>query len=162
MSRKPTLSDLLRETHVAPALVDRLARAMFNMGVRFPQVATTAFIAAPPASGAETVWMTTPPLNISLDFSQILLFWGGDITTGAGTTSFQTTVRRGTSTAGTQIYQTGQLPVATAGQHAFISGVFADVPGAVAGQQYSVSVTGNGTTGAWAAGGAQAMLAIAL
>ena len=65
------------------------------MGVRFPSVATTTSVGVLPATGAETVVATTPPLNIPLDFAQVLLFWWFVGNTGAGTVGLVASIRRG-------------------------------------------------------------------
>jgi hypothetical protein len=120
------------------------------MGVHFPTAASSTILASLPASGAETVICTTPPLNLILDFAQVLLFWYLVTTVGTGTTGMSYRIRRGTTTSGTQINPVdGPQPV-VASQNWFQSGCFIDTPGAVAGQQYSLTIQGAATTGAGA------------
>lgn len=118
------------------------------MGVRFPQIASTTFVGPLPASAAETVILTTPPLNISLDFSQIIIQWACDILAGASTTSLVFRLRRGTTVAGTLINAAAWTHTLAAAASAVMSGVYVDTPGAVAGQQYSLTVVQTAATGA--------------
>ena len=159
--KRPTLSDLLRDTHLGPSAGAHLARAVPLMGVRFPSVASSIFIAAPPASGAETVAVTTPPLTLPLDFAQVLLWWYVELVVGAGTTNCTQKLRRGASTASLLII-TGAALTVTAGNTVGFTGLFVDNPGAVAGVQYSIAFLGTGTTGAWAQGSFSTMIAFAL
>lgn len=118
------------------------------MGVRFPSVASTTFIGPLPANATEVIVLTTPPLNIPLDFAQVLIFWYFSIVCGTGTSGLQPHLRRGTTTGGTQINSgTGGIQ-ATAGAAGTLSGFFVDTPGAVAGQQYSLGVAQIGATAA--------------
>ncbi len=118
------------------------------MGVRFPSVATTTILANVPASGADTVILTTPPLNLPLDGALVFLHWNLVFGTGAGTVSVLVSLRRGTTTAAAKI-NVGSLNITvTAATEVNLSGVYVDSPGAVAEQQYSVSLLGNATTGA--------------
>jgi len=100
--------------------------------------------AAPGA--AEAVIATTPPLNISLDFSQIIVIWYFVLFTGATTTSLIVLLRRGTTITGTLVNVSLGDGVA-AGVNLRRSGVYVDTPGAVAGQQYSLTLTQTGATG---------------
>ncbi len=118
------------------------------MGVRFPTVASTTIIASVPASGAETVVVTTPPLNIPLDFAQIIILWCVEVLIGTGTTVELQRLHRGTTTAGAQVNVAGSYTVGGGNRWTF-TGCYVDTPGAVAGQQYSLSLSGTGTTGAW-------------
>ncbi len=113
------------------------------MGVRFPSVATTTIVNALPASGAETVILTTPPLNLALDFEQIFIFWYCTLFLGTGTATLLTSLRRGTTVAGA-LLTSGLSPLTvTAGNNEMVSGCFIDTPGAVAGQQYSLTMAQN-------------------
>jgi hypothetical protein len=131
------------------------------MGVRFPSVQTNTFIGPLPASAVETVVLTTPPLTLPLDGATVLLLWSIQITGGATTTATSVQIRRGTSTAGPVVSAGAWLFVMTAGQRYTVSGWYFDTPGAVAGQQYSLTVSQTAATGAgtWIDG---AMLAFAL
>src|SRR5260370_42368581 len=117
------------------------------MGVRFPSVATTTSVGVLPATGAETVVATTPPRNIPLDLAQVLLFWWFVGNTGAGTVGLVASIRRGAAVSGTLVVAAQQVLV-TAASSAELTGCFIDTPGAVAGQQYSLTLVGTRTTGA--------------
>lgn len=118
------------------------------MGVRFPSIASTTFVGPLPANANETVILTTPPLNISLDFSQIIIEWACDILAGTGTTALVFRLRRGTTAAGALINAAAWTHTLAAGNTAVMSGVYVDTPGAVAGQQYSLTVVQTAATAA--------------
>jgi len=118
------------------------------MGVRFPSVATTAFIGPLPASAAETICATTPPLTIPLDFSQVILLWSFTFLAGTGTTGFSMRIRRGTTTGGAQVGgHSWDFTIAAAASSCY-GGAYVDTPGAVAGQQYTLTCVQTGATGA--------------
>ncbi|SRR6266849_4145419 len=114
------------------------------MGVRFPSVASTTIVTVS-VPAAETVIVTTPPLNISLDFAQIILLWYVLLTSGTGTTSLVYLLRRGTTTAGA-LLNVSAIDQTTAGNNTRRSGVYVDTPGAVAAQQYSLTLAQTGLT----------------
>lgn len=118
------------------------------MGVRFPSQQSATFVGPLPASAAETVILTSPPLNISLDFATILIQWACDILAGTGTTALVFRLRRGTTTAGTLVNAAAWTHTLAAGNTAVMSGCYFDTPGAVAGQQYSLTVVQTAATGA--------------
>lgn len=118
------------------------------MGVRFPSIASTTFVGPFPANATETVILSTPPLNVSLDFSQIFLLWACDILAGTGVTALVFRLRRGTTTAGTLINAAAWTHTIAAGNSAVLNGVYPDIPGAVAGQQYSLTCVQTGATAA--------------
>lgn len=118
------------------------------MGVRNSSVASNTILASVPATGAETVLVTSPPINLTLDGAQLLIFWYLRHTIGAGTTSTLVRLRRGTTTGGTLI-NVAVGNVVTVGDTPVLSGVYPDTPGIVAEQQYSLSASGVGTTGAF-------------
>lgn len=157
MSSKATLSDLLRDTHLGPDSAAHLARAVINMGVRYPSVFTNAALAVVPANGAETVILTTPPLTLPLDGAAVFLGWFYTPTTGLGTTAAGVRIRRGTLVTSPLINGGNAYP-ATANSGLLLAGWFVDTPGSVAGVQYSLTVTGTGTTGVWSNAGADAIL----
>ena len=159
-ARHRTLSDVLRETHVAPALVDRLACTVFNMGARFPSVFSTSFLAAPPAAGTETVLVTTPPLTLPFDSATVFILWYCGVVVGTGTTTGRALIRRGTSSAGPNINPNVNINV-TAGNTVAFSGCCADSTPGASQPQYSLTLSGIGTTGAWT-GVDQWILAFAL
>jgi hypothetical protein len=130
------------------------------MGVRFPTAYSNTFIGPLPASAAETVLLTTPPINEPIDNATVLLFWSACITAGTATTFWQFRLRRGTTTGGTAInVGVWQLNV-TAAQAFNPSWWYFDNPGIVAGQQYSLTVVQSGATGAgtWNDGALVAMV----
>lgn len=118
------------------------------MGVRFPSVQSNTFIGPLPASAVETVVLTTPPLTIPLDFATIFLLWDAEINGGTSTTAFGYSIRRGTTVAGPLVQASGRFVTAVVGSARTCSGVAFDVPGAVAGQQYSLTVVQQGAAAA--------------
>lgn len=118
------------------------------MGVRFPSIASTTFVGPLPASGAETVILTSPPLTLPLDFSQVIILWGCSILAGTGTTQFLFQLRRGTTAAGALLNPQSWGVQITAGNPDSCSGVYVDTPGAVTGQQYSLTAIQTGATAA--------------
>lgn len=118
------------------------------MGVRFPSVQSNTFIGPLPASGAETVVLTTPPLTLTLDFAQVILLWAFTFVAGTGTTSCSFRLRRGTTVSGALINLQVPNAPAVAAANANYSGTYFDTPGAVAGQQYSLTIVQNGATAA--------------
>lgn len=131
------------------------------MGVRFNSVFSTTFIGPLPASAVETVLVTSPPLTPAIDTAAIFLFWTFALLAGTGTVSATLTIRRGTSTAGANITPGGFVQAIAAGANGLFSGVWVDTPGAIAGQQYSLTITQNGATVAGTPGNV-AMLAFSL
>ncbi|SRR6266446_3389256 len=117
------------------------------MGVRFPGGGTTANLGNYPASGAETIIFTTPPVSISIDFAPVFILWYYSLAVGAGTTSILVRIRRGAALTSLLINNAGVQAV-TAATNTITAGLWVDTPGAVAAVQYSLSVSGTGTTGA--------------
>lgn len=116
------------------------------MGVRLPTAFSSAGLGNPPGA-AEAVLCTTPPINIPLDFAQILLFACFSITVaGATSASYFGRVRRGTTIAGTLVGGNSAIAIAPGGS-VFWGACYADTPGAIAGQQYSLTVTMAGASG---------------
>lgn len=122
------------------------------MGVRFPSVFSTTFVGPLPANATETVICTTPPLTLPLDFAQVNLHWFFSILTGTGTTSLGYQIRRGTTTGGTALLGASQVQTIAAATNGLSGGCAVDTPGAVAGQQYSLTIVQTGATAAGAAG----------
>lgn len=116
-------------------------------GVRLAAAASSVVLASPPASTAETAIVTTPTLSPPLDNAAVLIQWYWQGVWGTGTTAVNVNLRRGSGTAGTLINNGGGITV-TAGNQFIISGCYVDTPGAVAGMQYTLTLTGQGTTGA--------------
>lgn len=117
-------------------------------GVRFPFVASTTFVGPLPANANETVILTTPPLNIPLDFAQIIIEWSCNITGGTGALAHVFRIRRGTTAGGLLVNAVGWQHIAAAAVVRTHSGQYVDTPGAVAGQQYSLTVVQTGVTAA--------------
>lgn len=118
------------------------------MGVRFPSVSITATGVVLPANANETVLAVTPPLNISLDFAQIFLTWFANMLAGTGTTALVFRLRRGTTVLGATIGNTSWPFTTVAGNNVVVGGGYPDTPGAVAGQQYALTVSQTGATAA--------------
>jgi hypothetical protein len=130
------------------------------MGVRFPSVATTTFIGPLPASAAETLVFTTPPINEPVDNAQVLILWSAVITPGTSTTSLVFRVRRGTLVTSPLVNAAGWGFTTVAANLLFCSGWYPDNPGVVAGQQYSLTVvqTADTVAGAFVDGSMIAMV----
>jgi hypothetical protein len=109
------------------------------MGVRLYSVVSNVVLGSP-AAAAETAIATTPGINLALDNAQILLFWYLAITIGTNGTSLKIFIKRGSGTAGNFINQSFLATVA-AGNLVVSSGHYADSPGVVAGQQYTLTAT---------------------
>jgi hypothetical protein len=119
------------------------------MGVRFPFVSSIVGQGAPPASGAETVVLLTPPLILPFDSAAVLIQWSTVMTIGVGSTAYQVKVRRGNTAAGT-LLNGGNNESATAGNVVRFSGLWVDTNPGASLPQYVVTITGVSTTGAWA------------
>ena len=131
------------------------------MGVRFPSAFSTTFVGPLPANATETVVLTTPALTLPLDSAPVFFMWCAEINAGTGTTVFAFRIRRGTTTAGAFIGLQPWNLLASVGNAPMQSGCYVDTPGAVGGQQYSLTVVQTGATvaGVWNDG---ALLAFAL
>jgi hypothetical protein len=124
------------------------------MGVRFPSTFQNVPQANLPATGAQTIIITSTPLTLPLDNAAVIVLWSWQGNTGAGTTSLTFTICRGTS-VGVNVL-VNETTVVTAGANFKGSGFAVDQnPGAGAGVVYSLQLTGTGTTGAGANGSAQ-------
>jgi hypothetical protein len=137
----------------------RLPRPM-AMGVRFPSVVTNTFVGPLPANGTETVVLTTGPIEPSIDNATILLAWMGNIQTGTSTTQLGWRIRRGATTAGVQVGVAVWVNTQAVGVSAVSGGFYFDIPGVVAGQQYSLTVsqTNAAAAGTWNDGALLAMV----
>ncbi|SRR5258708_5006778 len=113
------------------------------MGVRFPSGGSIALVNNQLNTNVETVVCVTPPLILPLDFAQVLIFWYFVVTTAAGTTAIQPKIKRGPNAASTTI-NPGLGVTAAAAAVVSLSGVYVDTPGAVAGQQYALTMTAIG------------------
>lgn len=108
------------------------------MGVRYPSVQSNTLVNASVGINTETVVVTSPPLNIPLDFATVFLVWFMLHTVGTTAVTTQYRLRRGTAITGALI-NVSQAITAVAGNIILGSGCYFDVPGAVAGQQYSLT-----------------------
>lgn len=118
------------------------------MGVRFPSQASNTFVGPLPANATETVILSSPPLNISLDFSQVMIFWACNILAGATTTALVFKLHRTASTLSPNVFAAAWTHTLAAASSAVMSGCYFDTPGAVAGQQYFLTVSQTAATGA--------------
>jgi hypothetical protein len=118
------------------------------MGVRLPSVASSTFVGPFPATNAETAILTTPPLNITQDFSQILLLASCNILAGASVTALVFRIRRGVGVGGTVVNANPWTVTLAAAASGGLAEFYFDTPGAVAGQQYTLTCSQTGATGA--------------
>lgn len=116
------------------------------MGVRLASVGSTAIVNATVVTTTETVVVTTPAINLTLDSALVILFWHIIFTSGVGTTSINVRLRRGTAVSGAQV-NVGSAFFVTASAGVLVTGSYTDTPGIVANQQYSVSIGQNAATG---------------
>lgn len=116
------------------------------MGVRYPSVASTTFVGPLPASAVETVVLVTPPLTPPLDLAQIFLHWMCSVLAGTSVTSHVWRIRRGTTAAGTLIGAAVWTETIAAGETDVSGGCYVDSPGAVAGQQYALTLVQTAAT----------------
>lgn len=119
------------------------------MGVRLPFVFSTTIVGSIPASGAEAIIITTPPINQPLDGASVLLIGWMTQVIGTGGTQINAKFRRGTTTASPALNLAVVTQVVTAGNQTPFSFSYVDAnPGIVAGQQYSLGIALTGATGA--------------
>jgi hypothetical protein len=109
------------------------------MGYRLASSGSTTILGSPIVTNAETVICTTGFIILPVDNTPVILLWRWSITTAAATTSFQTRLRVGTTTAGTQVNQT-DIMVPTAAQTNATGGGYLHQPGIAGPLQYSISV----------------------
>lgn len=155
-----TLSDILRDMKVAPALIDRLPRTVLNLGGgRVPFTFVIGNIAGL-NTAAETIIATTPPLNPGADAANVLLLGCYSVSTGATTTALVTRIRQTAALTGT-VVNSSQTQSVTAGNVAQSTAIAIDTPGAVAGMQYVL--TGQATGASAGTGGINSVfIALAL
>lgn len=113
------------------------------MGVRLPSVASTAIQNATITANTETVIAIITGIALPFDGAQVILLWRWSITTAVTTTSFNTRLRRGTTTADTQV-NVSDLMVPTANQQNATGGAYLDNPGIRAGLSYALTVQSAG------------------
>jgi hypothetical protein len=116
------------------------------MGVRFPSVFSTTFIGPLPANATETAILTTPPLSPSLDGAAIFLLWFAAMTAGTSVTAHVFRIRRGTTTGGALVGANPWTDTLAATNLKNSSGWYVDLPGAVGGQQYTLTVVQTAAT----------------
>jgi len=102
---------------------------------------------SPGSGGPEAIVVSSPSLSPPLDFAQVIILWFVQLLAGNTAATYKFRLRRGTAITGTQInvdVVTNGPPVSTG---AIYSGVYVDVPGAVANLQYSLGMlcAGGGT-----------------
>lgn len=119
------------------------------MGVRWPGNGTNGLITTTLVTTATTIVLISAPLNISIDFQQVMLFWYLVVTAGTGTTSLSYSIRRTATTAGATV-TAGVAVTTTAGNTYALSGCYIDTPGIVAEMQWNFNIaqgaaSGNGT-----------------
>lgn len=110
------------------------------MGVRFPGSGNNTIVAATIVTTAETVVATSNALSPALDFELIIILWEVTLTIGTTGNLLTPKLRRGTTVAGTLV-NVGTGVTVVAPNVVKLSGVYTDTPGAVAGQQYSITLT---------------------
>jgi len=110
------------------------------MGVRNATAITNTFVGPLPATAAETVILTTGPIQPAPDNSFVFLAWQATILAGTSVTSHVFRIRRGTTAGGTLIGAVGWQNAAIAAAQTTTGGFYFDLPGVVAGQQYSLTV----------------------
>ncbi len=116
------------------------------MGVRWATVFSTTIVNATIVTTAETIVVTTPPINLTLDGALVLLMWYVNALAGAGTTNWTYLLRRGTLVA-SPLINVNFSENATAAVGISRGGSYVDSPGLVAEQQYSLTLTQSGATG---------------
>ena len=109
------------------------------MGVHQPSSSSNTLLNQPIVTTAETVVLTSPSLNPSLDNALVLIFWEVVFTLTAGTTAITARLRRGTTTGGTLI-NVAQAVTVTASTTVRMAGCYFDTPGVVASQQWSLTL----------------------
>lgn len=92
--------------------------------------------------------VTTPPVILPFDFSAVIILWLVVDTIGLTTTGNTTFIRRGAALTSPQVYTTGVVLVTAATAISF-SGFCVDSNPGAAMPQYSLSMAGTGTTGAY-------------
>lgn len=130
------------------------------MGVRFPSVQSNTLVNANVAINAETIVLTTAGLTPPLDSAVVLLVWFMIHTVGATAGGSTYRLRRGNALTSPLINLAVGATV-TAGNTVLHSGSYFDTPGAVSGQQYTLTCIDTGSTAVGAINDAS-LLAFAL
>jgi hypothetical protein len=134
--------------------------APMAMGIRNATAITNTFVGPLPASNTETVVLTTPPIQPCPDNSFVFLAWQATIVAGTSCTSLSYQIRRGTTTSGALVSVNPWKSVAIATDSYTAGGFYFDLPGVVAGQQYSLTVIQGAASaaGTWQDGALIAMV----
>ena len=106
------------------------------MGARLPSSASTFLQNAALSGNGEFIVLTTPPMNPSIDFQLVMIFAYINVTPGASTTGVIGRIRRGATAAGPLLSLSNTLTVAAGNSFQFMM-CYIDIPGAVAGVQYT-------------------------
>ena len=93
----------------------------------------------------ETVVQLSPGFSTTYDGDAVMMTGTIDFTTGTGTTAVTVRCRRGNGITGTQV-GVSEADTLAAGVSSPIGFDFVDFPGAVAGQQYSITIQQTGAT----------------
>lgn len=130
------------------------------MGVRNPSTFSTTFIGPLPASAVETLCLTTGPIEGPIDNAAAILLWTASITPGTSTTSLVFRLRRGPLVTSPLVNLSTFSFTTVAANLLTVSGCYVDLPGVVAGQQYSLTVvqTADTVAGVWVDGALIAMV----
>jgi hypothetical protein len=141
-----TLADMLRETHVAPEMRDRLARRMFNMGSGRYQSQFSTVATQLPSSAAETVLLTTPIIMLPYDQCSVLILGHYTAQVNASCTNWVWRVRRD-SLAGPVVALTGGAgPAVTAGAFTVLPFFAVDTAPGAGGQAYVFTISATAAT----------------
>ena len=129
---------------------------------KYQSVLSTTVIANIPAAPTEGVIATTPPFEVPFDSQQILVLAQFGFTVGAAVTNILIRLRRGTLITSPAIDNGGVSQNVTAGAFGFFVVTAQDIPGIVAGVQYSVTGTNTGGAAVTVVSTATLIVALAL
>jgi hypothetical protein len=116
------------------------------MGFRNPSASTILAAGSLAGNGAESAIWTTPPINIPLANTQLIIIWEFLGNVGNGTTNIAARIRRGAGITGA-VVNSGNSFVVSPNTISKLNGCYVDVPGDIAGLQYTLTFTGTATTG---------------
>lgn len=116
------------------------------MGVRFPSVSSTTLLTSTVITVNETALITTPPINVPLDFALVMIVAFLVITPGTGSTNARALIHRGSGIGGQLVNMTVPHVTVTAGNPDTLNICYTDTPGAVAELPYTLSVLVAGAT----------------
>lgn len=115
------------------------------MGVRYPSAVTNTFIGPLPANANSTIVLTTPPMLLTVDSPQVLLFFCADITAGTTVTRHIFSINRNNVVA---VFAVNLVRQAVAGARDLMMGCYLDNAGLASSVFYSLAVQQFGATGA--------------